>query len=205
MTLTTLQPKDAPALCERWKHYRPDPALDLYMQEITRRFDSSAIVSKEGKLMAYIGMQFNGSMAMLHVDPKCRGQRLGQIVLADLTKKLLAKGEIPYGLIPTKDTSFIATSSQKLGFTWIPQGSMAWIRYEPRSSVSPTIHLSTSQFADAGGADDPHRTNAGEGDREEKGTTCGLFLTALPLSCNECADISNDAVSTCTHLQVGIS
>nr|KAG5689287.1 hypothetical protein BaRGS_033079 [Batillaria attramentaria] len=127
-TLTRLTAKDAPALCERWKHYRPDPALDLYMQVITEQFDSSAIVTKEGQLVAYIGMQFNGAMAMLHVDPNYRGRGLGQIVLVDLTRKLLAKGNTAYGLIPTKDTSFIATSSQKLGFTWVPQGSMAWAR-----------------------------------------------------------------------------
>ncbi|KAK7473347.1 hypothetical protein BaRGS_00035395 [Batillaria attramentaria] len=211
-TLTRLTAKDAPALCERWKHYRPDPALDLYMQVITEQFDSSAIVTKEGQLVAYIGMQFNGAMAMLHVDPNYRGRGLGQIVLVDLTRKLLAKGNTAYGLIPTKDTSFIATSSQKLGFTWVPQGSMAWARYLPKSS-SPTPVPASSTSSTKSVTPDSTATSTEKlpckshsGGCVDEGEGAGhLFLTALPLSCNECADISNDPVTSPSHVRVGIS
>lgn len=208
LTLTTLQPKDAPALCERWRHYRPDPALDLYMQEVTRRFDSSAIVNAKGELMAYVGMQFNGAMAMLHVEPQHRGQGLGQIVLRDLTRKLLAKKKTAYGLIPTKDTSFLATSSQKLGFTWVPLGSMAWVRYEPKASPVPQPRGATSLVSKPLGA---ATTAACPGTSAENGECCDeedgrlLFLTALPLSCNECADISSDVSNVCSHVRIGIS
>lgn len=212
MTLTTLRPKDASALCERWKHYRPDPALDLYMQVVTEQFDSSAVVTDDGQLVAYIGMQFNGAMAMLHVDPKYRGRGLGQIVLVDLTRKLLSKDKIAFGLIPTKDTSFIATSSQKLGFTWVPAGSMAWVRYQPKSAspVPVSKASASSSLAKLAGSwpqvSGPSESNSAVEDDDAAGH---LFLTALPLSCNECADISNDTVATSTclqpHVRVGIS
>lgn len=186
------------------------------MQEVTRRFDSSAIVNEEGELMAYIGMQFNGAMAMLHVDPRHRGRGLGQIVLVDLTRKLLAKGKAAYGLIPTKDTSFLATSSHKLGFTWVPLGSMAWVRYQPKSSPGPqppsaaaAMPLSGKELRPGLAAASAPRAASGEKDvkpedeDEEDGRL--LFLTALPLSCNECADISNDVSTVCSHVRVGIS
>ncbi|KAK7109569.1 glycine N-acyltransferase-like [Littorina saxatilis] len=207
LSLTTLQPKDTAALCERWKHYRPDPALDLYMKEVTRLFDSSAIVNEKGELMAYIGMQFNGAMAMLHVEPQHRGQGLGQIVLEDLTRKLLSKGKTAYGLIPTKDTSFLATSSQKLGFTWVPMGSMAWVRYKPKSSPAPQLPPSLQASKDVKGGASP-RPNDKENEKQlelDEEDQHMLFLTALPLSCNECADISNDSTCVCQGVRVGIS
>ena len=177
------------------------------MQEVTRRFDSSAIVNEKGELMAYIGMQFNGAMAMLHVEPQHRGRGLGQIVLVDLTRKLLAKKKTAYGLIPTKDTSFLATSSQKLGFTWVPLGSMAWVRYQPKSSPVPqprgTAVLVSKQSGAAAACPSATAENGDNSNDEEDGRL--LFLTALPLSCNECADISNDVTSTCSHVRVGIS
>lgn len=207
LTLTTLEPKHAAALCERWKNYRPDPALDLYMQVITQRFDSSAIVNEDGDLVAYIGMQFNGAMAMLHVDPQYRGRNLGQIVLADLTRKLLAKGKTAYGLIPTKDTSFIATSSQKLGFTWVPQGSMSWVRFVPKSAFKPMPNYSMTVASKAGAevnkidSDGPQQQKSSD----EQMVQEQLHLTALPLSCNECSDISSEIPTiSCSHVKVGI-
>jgi hypothetical protein len=73
LTLTTLSLKDVPALCERWKHYRPEPGLDEYMRDIISRFESSALVDSTGHLVAYVAMQYNGAMAMLFVDPTQRG------------------------------------------------------------------------------------------------------------------------------------
>lgn len=205
LTLTTLKTKDATALCERWKHYRPDPALDLYMREVVDRFDSSAIVNAQGELMAYIAMQFNGAMAMLHVEPQYRGRGLGQIVLVDLTRKLLDKQKTAFGLIPTQDASFIATSSQKLGFTWVPQGSMAWVRYQP-PTLSARLRSTPSQLSMLSrkgssplllSADSP----AAAEEEEEKGEDRVLHLTALPLSCNTCSDID----TVCSHSRIGIS
>ncbi|XP_076464271.1 glycine N-acyltransferase-like [Babylonia areolata] len=216
LTLTTLQPQHTTALCERWRHYRPDPALDLYMKEVVTRFDSSAIVNGEGELMAYIAMQFNGAMAMLHVEPACRGRGLGQLVLVDLTRKLLAQGRTAFGLIPTQDTSFIATSSQRLGFTWVPQGSMAWVRYQPPALplLPPTTRLRSahpvhpafpaSSLTLRGQScrpltSDPGKSVGREGEEEKV-----LHLTALPLSCNVCSDIGQEALCS-THDRIGIS
>ncbi|KAL8615722.1 hypothetical protein ACOMHN_007475 [Nucella lapillus] len=215
LTLTTLQPKDTTALCERWKHYRPDPALDLYMHEVVERFDSSSIVSETGELMAYIAMQFNGAMAMLHVEPQYRGRGLGQIVLVDLTRKLLAKNKTAFGLIPTQDTSFIATSSQKLGFTWVPQGSMAWVRYQP-PSLPARFRSAPSKLSMLNGRGSPLLLPSDPSAKEQEEDRF-LHLTALPLSCNICSDISVDATcthsrsdlnaedSTCTHSKSGIN
>ncbi|XP_076461340.1 uncharacterized protein LOC143293886 isoform X2 [Babylonia areolata] len=204
LTLTTLKPTDAAALCERWKHYRPDPDLDQYMQEVATCFASSAIVNEKGELMAYIAMQFNGSMAMLHVEPQHRGKGLGQIVLVDLTRKLLASQHTAFGFIPTKDTSFLATSSQKLGFSWVPQGSFAWVRYQPKASSSP-LPSAAGPVANQTAASASSAASFGKGDCSQEEEGGGLFLTALPLSCNECSDISNDVNSSCEHIGMGIS
>ena len=173
MKLTALTTDHAEQVCDHWKHYRTNEGLVEYFRQVIRNFESSAITTDEGKLVAYICMQYNGSMANLFVDPTYHSLNLGVILLRDLTRKLLEKHHTAYGFIKTKDSDFI-TSCQTIGFSWVPQGSMSWVHYRPsvlNSFLSPDQVKSASR---------------------------DVFLNAIPLSCNVCSGIPADQSAKCT-------
>lgn len=190
LKLTVLKREHAETVCDHWKHYRTNDGLVEYFRQVIENFDSSAIVTKEGRLVAYICMQYNGAMANLFVDPEFHSDNLGVILLTDLTRKLLDKNLTVYGFIKTKDANFI-TTCQSIGFSWVPQGSMSWVHYRP-FNTTPNSGLpkipSTSKITDS---------NA-DGTVYEK----DLFLNALPLSCNECSGIPAIGKSACVHVSL---
>lgn len=179
-------------MCDHWKHYRTNDGLVEYFRQVIRNFDSSAIITTDGRLVAYICMQYNGSMANLFVDPEYHSANLGVIILKDLTRKLLDKDQTAYGFIKTKDSSFIATC-QNIGFSWVAQGSMSWVHFRPYhlnpNSQIPRIP-SSSLISDS-------QTPNGENRNEE---LKDLHLNALPLSCNECSGIPVVNKAGCIHV-----
>ncbi|XP_059172794.1 glycine N-acyltransferase-like protein Keg1 [Physella acuta] len=194
LELTVLKKDHAETVCDHWKHYRTNDGLVEYFRQVIEHFENSAIITKDGRLVAYICMQFNGSMANLFVDPEFHSENLGVILLRDLTRKLLAKHQTVYGFIKTKDSSFI-TTCQSIGFSWVPQGSMSWVHYQPRSVIIndriPKVP-SSSKISE----------NGSHNDYEHPSKEKDLFLNALPLSCNECSGIPAIGKSACVHVSI---
>ncbi|XP_035824032.1 uncharacterized protein LOC101860479 [Aplysia californica] len=197
MQLTELKKEHAEMIRDHWKHYRANDGLVEYFQQVIEQFDNSAITTTDGELVAYICMQYNGSMANLFVDPAYHTANLGVLLLRDLTRKLLEKHQTAYGFIKTKDSAFI-TTCQNIGFSWVPQGSMSWVNHKPRvpGSRSPLAKvpsangLSTSQ-------EEKDKQDGGDSELEVK----DLFLTALPLSCNKCSGIPEEKrKGACIHV-----
>ncbi|KAK0058224.1 glycine N-acyltransferase-like protein Keg1 [Biomphalaria pfeifferi] len=186
LQLTVLKREHAETVCDHWKHYRKNEGLVEYYRQVIENFESSAIVTKEGNLVAYISMQFNGSMSNLFVDPEYHSQNLGVILLTDLTRKLLAKNQTAYGFIKTKDASFIKTC-ESIGFSWVAQGSMSWVHYLPRNMLLKTVV--------------PRKVSESEQDENCKAEK-DLFLNALPLSCNQCSGIPAIGKSSCVHVSL---
>ena len=187
LVLTQLRTVHAELIRDHWKHYREKDGLVEYYRQVIDHFDNSAIFTHGGDLVAYICMQFNGSMANLFVDPAYRGRNLGAILLQDLTRKLVEKNHIAFGFIKTRDSDFI-TTCQAMGFEWVPQGSMSWVHHQPStcaqaqgqklksSTVSSFLSWSTQDNKNKGGNNSCCEAK-------------NLFLNALPLSCNECSGI----------------
>lgn len=120
-------------MAEDWKGKRNKQDLEGYFLSVIQNFESSCLLDKEGDLQAYICMQYNGSMAMLFVRPELNQRaKYFDLILSDLTRKILAKDDIAYCFIPTEDTELV-NSSRKLGFEWVPQGNMTWSRFVPLS------------------------------------------------------------------------
>ncbi|KAH9520359.1 hypothetical protein Btru_060592 [Bulinus truncatus] len=190
LQLTVLKREHAETVCDHWKHYRKNEGLVEYFRQVIENFESSAIVTKDGQLVAYISMQYNGAMANLFVDPEYHSQNLGVILLRDLTRKLLDKHHTAYGFIKTKDTSFINTC-QSIGFSWVAQGSMSWVHYRPRKISSHVGKPCITRSEIAENSEDEYS-------KSEK----DLFLNALPLSCNKCSGIPAIGKSSCVHVSL---
>ncbi|ESO86485.1 hypothetical protein LOTGIDRAFT_235312 [Lottia gigantea] len=166
--LTTLFPEHAEQLQCDWKNVRGGSDLDIYFRRVIKNFDSSALINEQGELLAYICMQFNGSMAMLHVNKNHRGYGYGEILLKAMTHKLTSNKEVAYGFIPTKDDLGIK-KAQVLGYTWIPQGNMVWVKYLPTPKPQKAIDTS-DESSDLALSDD-----------EEP----NIFINAIPLAVNK--------------------
>ncbi|XP_071091163.1 glycine N-acyltransferase-like isoform X2 [Haliotis cracherodii] len=173
LQLTTLQDHHVHILRQDWKDLKSDSGLDTYFKSVVHNFDNSALTDKNGKLLAYICMQFNGSMAMLSGNTENQGKGYGQIVLSDLTRKLLEKKEIAYGFIPTKDSNII-NITQIMGYTWVPQGNMAWFRFEKLPSV---------KSATTNGSRVLEHSHS-----QEDGVGNCMFINAIPLVVREMTD-----------------
>ncbi|KAJ8317600.1 hypothetical protein KUTeg_005504 [Tegillarca granosa] len=133
LCLTSLEKKHATIMAEDWKGKRNKQDLEGYFLSVIQNFESSCLLDKEGELQAYICMQYNGSMAMLYVRPEInQREEYFDLILSDLTRKILAKKDIAYCFIPTEHTDLV-NSSRKLGFEWVPQGNMTWSRFIPLS------------------------------------------------------------------------
>lgn len=184
LSLTSLTSEHAEIMCSHWKHARKNNGLLEYFQKVLENFESSAVVDSNGQLKAYICMQFNGSMANLYVDPEYRTSNLGVALLRDLTRKLISKGLTAYGFIKTKDSTFINTC-QKIGLSWVPQGSMSWLHYNPRSL---TQSRSWPREISSQATDIPEKK-----DEKKK-----VFFNAMPLSCNDC--LPSTAPIDCVHV-----
>lgn len=130
VTLSALKPEHAKFLKSDWAKQSNADELEGYFRSVIEKFESSCLLDKNGRILAYICMQYNGSIAMIYVLPEFRKEGYFDILISDLTRKLLAKSDIAYGFIPSNDTSLINTS-RKLGFEWVPQGNMTWTRFTP--------------------------------------------------------------------------
>lgn len=130
VTLSALKPEHAKVLKSDWAKQSNADELEGYFRSVIEKFESSCLLDKNGRILAYICMQYNGSIAMIYVLPEFRKEGYFDILISDLTRKLLAKSDIAYGFIPSNDTSLINTS-RKLGFEWVPQGNMTWTRFTP--------------------------------------------------------------------------
>lgn len=130
ITLSSLKPEHAKILKSDWANQNNAEELEGYFKSVIEKFESSCLLDKNGRILAYICMQYNGSIAMIYVLPEFRKEGYFDILVSDLTRKLLAKRDIAYGFIPFNDTSLI-NLSRKLGFEWVPQGNMTWTRFTP--------------------------------------------------------------------------
>lgn len=130
VTLSALEPEHAKVLKNDWAKQSNADELEGYFRSVIEKFESSCLLDKNGRILAYICMQYNGSIAMIYVLPEFRKEGYFDILISDLTRKLLAKSDIAYGFIPFNDTSLINTS-RKLGYEWVPQGNMTWTRFTP--------------------------------------------------------------------------
>ena len=133
---------------EDWESTRYREDLEGYFSGVVDKFDSSCLTDEDGNLLAYICMQYNGSMAMLYIKPEYRQCGYLNILLSDLTRKLLAKHEVAYAFIPVQDTSLIKLA-REFGFEWVPEGNMTWIRYNPPSKSIGVSHSHVKNVVDA--------------------------------------------------------
>ncbi|XP_061171772.1 glycine N-acyltransferase-like [Saccostrea echinata] len=130
VTLSSLKSEHAKILQSDWAKQGNAVEVEGYFQSVIEKFESSCLLDHNGRILAYICMQYNGSIAMIYVLPEFRKEGYFDILVSDLTRKLLAKQDIAYGFIPFTDTSLI-NLSRELGFEWVPQGNMTWTRYTP--------------------------------------------------------------------------
>jgi len=140
LTLDTLTAADAVTLRRDWEGCRYREDLEGYFRTVIENFDSSSLRDQNGDLLAYACMQFNGSIAMLYVKPEHRDTDYFKIVLSDLARRSLAKGEIAYGYIPTNDSSLVG-QMRSMDFVWVPGGDMVWLHYEPLKVNRSNIHV----------------------------------------------------------------
>ena len=70
-------------------HFRE--GIEGYFKIVIENFVSSCLWDSDGELLAYVCMQYNGSMAMLFVKPD-HVKNYSKIGLTDLTRKRLGKG-----------------------------------------------------------------------------------------------------------------
>lgn len=142
MTLGELNADDAQVLTRDWEGSRYKEDLEGYFRTVIQNFESRCLRDASGDLLAYACMQFNGSIAMLYVKPEHRDKDYFKIVLADLARARLRKGEIAYGFIPTNDSELV-NQMRSMDFVWVPGGDMVWMDYEPlkvnRSYSPPSI------------------------------------------------------------------
>lgn len=145
ISLGTLRLEDAETLRSDWEgsSFRED--LEGYFKIVIENFESSCLRDSDGELLAYVCMQYNGSMAMLYVKPD-HDKNYSKIVLTDLTRKLLRKGEVAYGFVPVNNAALI-NMMREMEFVWVPRGDMVWVHFEPRGegpyaaeSVYPGLH-----------------------------------------------------------------
>ena len=129
LTLGTLGKKDAVTLRRDWEGSRYKEDLEGYFSVVINNFDSSCLRDSSGELLAYVCMQYNGSMAILYVKPD-HDTNYSKIVLTDLARKLLKKGEVAYGFIPVNNAPLI-NLMREMEFVWIPRGDMVWVHFEP--------------------------------------------------------------------------
>ena len=142
ITLGELQADDAVILSKDWEGSRYRDDLEGYFRTVIENFESRCLRDASGDLLAYACMQFNGSIAMLYVKPEHRDKDYFKIVLADLARARLRKGEVAYGFIPTNDSELV-NHMRSMDFVWVPGGDMVWMDYEPvrvnRSNSPPSI------------------------------------------------------------------
>lgn len=139
--LGKLQPEDAVTLRRDWEGCRYRDDLEGYFRTVIEHYESSCLRDASGDLVAYACMQFNGSIAMLYVKPEHRDKEYFKIVLSDLARARLSKGEVAYGFIPTNDSGLV-DQMREMDFVWVPGGDMVWMSYEPlkiNRSNSPNL------------------------------------------------------------------
>ena len=127
--LGTLNKTDAATLYTDWEGSCDREDLEGYFRFVIKNFDNSCLRGPDGELLAYVCMQFNGSMAILYVKPD-QEIDYSRIVLTDLTRKLLRKGEVAYGYVPVNN-SLLINMMIEMGFVWVPRGDMVWVHFEP--------------------------------------------------------------------------
>lgn len=151
--LGTLEQKHVETMNDDWVSTRYRDDLHGYFSSVVDKFDSSCLTDKDGKLLAYICMQYNGSMAMLYIRPEYRQCGYFNILLSDLTRKILVKNEVAYAFIPVQDTHLIKLA-REFGFEWVPEGNMTWIRYNPPSQISSLSKITKSVEAKSSNFED---------------------------------------------------
>jgi hypothetical protein len=151
--LGTLEQKYVETMEDDWVSTRYRDDLHGYFSSVVDKFDSSCLTDKDGTLLAYICMQYNGAMAMLYIRPEYRQCGYFNILLSDLTRKRLAKNEVAYAFIPVQDTHLIKLA-REFGFEWVPEGNMTWIRYNPPSQISSLSKITKSVEAKSSNFED---------------------------------------------------
>lgn len=130
LRLGKLIPEDAVTLRHDWEGCRYRDDLEGYFRTVIEHYESSCLRDVNGDLVAYACMQFNGSIAMLYVKPEHRDKEYFKIVLSDLARARLRKGEVAYGFIPTNDSGLV-DQMREMDFVWVPGGDMVWMTYDP--------------------------------------------------------------------------
>ncbi|KAK3094871.1 hypothetical protein FSP39_007354 [Pinctada imbricata] len=141
MKLMPLKQEHASEITKDWAGRGNRQDMESYFRSVIENFESSCLLDEDGRLVAYVCMHYNGSMAMVYVRPENRDEGYFHILLSDLTRKILAKKQIAYGFIPVNDTSLIKLC-REIGFEWVPQGNMTWSCYTPRTLTVPKRAIS---------------------------------------------------------------
>ena len=141
-----LKKEHAAIITSDWNNRGSEEDMRSYFSSVIENFDSSCLVDDQDRLLAYVCMHYNGSMAMVYVRPEYRKEGYFHLLLSDLTRKILAKKDIAYGFIPINDTSLI-NLCREIGFEWVPQGNMTWSRYSRYSRYSPRARRPIDQTA----------------------------------------------------------
>lgn len=140
--LRTLEQKHVETMKDDWESTTNREDLEGYFSSVVDNFDSSCLTDNQGNLLAYICMQYNGAMAMLYIRPEYRKEGYFNILLSDLTRKLLTKNEVAYAFIPTQDSSLIKLA-REFGLEWVPEGNMTWVQYNPPVKPGRTVPMAT--------------------------------------------------------------
>ena len=139
-----LKKEHAVIITSDWNNRGSEEDMRSYFSSVIENFDSSCLVDDQDRLLAYVCMHYNGSMAMVYVRPEYRKEGYFHLLLSDLTRKILAKKDIAYGFIPINDTSLI-NLCREIGFEWVPQGNMTWSRYSRYSPRATRLIDQTAQ------------------------------------------------------------
>ncbi|OWF41511.1 glycine N-acyltransferase-like [Mizuhopecten yessoensis] len=173
LRLSTLGPEHVSIMSQGWEWSRTD--IEGYFLSVVERFDSSCLLDEQGTLRAYMCMQYNGSMAMLYIRPQYRKDGYFNIILSDLTRKILLKNNIAYGFIPTNDTCLI-NQSRELGFEWVPRGDMTWVKYTPPPKLGDLPPGNKTLVVGH------KKGDVKEGNEDVKTPAQPLFINAIPLT-----------------------
>ncbi len=131
-TVDQLHPDEAGKAMQQWKFTGnfSQEAVQQRVEHCIQFHPSVAIRDQRGCLVAYEMMSPHGTMAMLHVNPACRGKGLGILTVAELCKKLQGEGLRKYCHVDAENTASIKVN-KKCGFIVEDGAEIVWIFFKP--------------------------------------------------------------------------
>jgi hypothetical protein len=94
---STLHPTDAAFVTSHWQY--AEPGTEDFVRFIIENFSTVCVKDDEDSLVGWYMQQPYGAMGMLHVLDAHRGKGLAKYMTVNMGKKLISRGQIPYGYI----------------------------------------------------------------------------------------------------------